>query len=187
MSDVDEPTPVDAEVEGAEPSAEPAETVMPDAPADAPAAAAPTEISEEAIVALIAERDDYLDQLQRMKAEFANARRRSEEQAANLRKQAAADLVSKLLPVLDSAQAALDQGVDEVRPISDALFEVLTSQGLSVLDPVGQAFDPEQHEAVLFETAEEPGEHEQEVVETMRLGYVWNERVLRAAMVKVRG
>lgn len=142
-------------------------------------------ISEEAVVALIAERDEYVEALQRLKAEFANARRRADEQASSVRKQAAADLVTKLLPVLDSAEAALGQGVEEVRPLSDALFDALASQGLTRLDPVGDAFDPEQHEAVLFESDDDGGE--QVVVETMRLGYVWNERVLRAAMVKVRG
>ena len=86
---------------------------------------------------------------------------------------------------VDSAEAALGQGVEEVRPLSDALFDALASQGLTRLDPVGDAFDPEQHEAVLFESDDDGGE--QVVVETMRLGYVWNERVLRAAMVKVRG
>ena len=153
------------------------------APAAAATDGAMVEMTEEAVVALIAERDEYLEALQRLKAEFANARRRSDEQASSQRQQAAADLVGRLLPVLDSAQAALNQGVEEVRPLSEALLEVLTSQGLSELDPVGEPFDPEQHEAVMFES----GEGEQVVIETMRLGYVWNDRVLRAAMVKVRG
>ena len=152
-------------------------------PTEAVADGATVEMTEEAVVALIAERDEYLEALQRLKAEFANARRRSDEQASSQRQQAAADLAGRLLPVLDSAAAALNQGVEEVRPLSEALLEVLHSQGLAELDPVGEPFDPEQHEAVLFES----GEGEQVVVETMRLGYVWNDRVLRAAMVKVRG
>ena len=142
------------------------------------------EMTEEAIVALIAERDGYLDALQRLKAEFANARRRSEEQAAERRTQAAADLVEKILPVLDSCEAALGQGIDQVQPISDALFDVLIEQGLERLDPVGDPFDPELHEAVLYQ---EGDGGEQVVVETMRTGYRWNERILRAAMVKVQG
>ena len=185
----DEPTDVidaeataDATAEGQAAEGQAPET--PEVDGAAPAAEAATvEMTEEAVVALIAERDEYLEALQRLKAEFANARRRSDEQASSQRQQAAADLVGRLLPVLDSAQAALTQGVEEVRPLSEALLEVLTSQGLSELDPVGEPFDPEQHEAVLFES----GEGEQVVVETMRLGYVWNDRVLRAAMVKVRG
>ena len=144
---------------------------------------APDQISEEAVVALIAERDDYLDQLQRAKAEFANARRRSDERAEVQRAQAAASLVERLLPVLDSCEAALGQGIEEIRPVSDALFEVLSGQGLERVDAAGQLFDPELHEAVLYEE----GEGEQVVVETLRTGYRWNDRVLRAAMVKVQG
>lgn len=143
----------------------------------------PDQISEEAVVALIAERDDFLDQLQRAKAEFANARRRSDERAELQRAQAAASLVERLLPVLDSCEAALGQGIEEIRPVSDALFEVLSSQGLERVDAAGEPFDPELHEAVLYEE----GEGEQVVVETLRTGYRWNDRVLRAAMVKVQG
>ena len=178
----DEPTEViDADASDAELGPDTADeaTAAEDASGDAPT----VEMTEEAVVALIAERDEYLEALQRLKAEFDNARRRASEQASSQRQQAAADLVGRLLPVLDSAQAALNQGVEEVRPLNEALREVLTSQGLAELDPVGEPFDPEQHEAVLFES----GEGEQVVIETMRLGYVWNDRVLRAAMVKVRG
>jgi len=143
----------------------------------------PDQISEEAVVALIAERDDFLDQLQRAKAEFANARRRSDERAEMQRAQAAASLVERLLPVLDSCEAALGQGIEEIRPVSDALFEVLSSQGLERVDAAGEPFDPELHGAGLYEE----GEGEQVVVETLRTGYRWNDRVLRAAMVKVQG
>lgn len=141
------------------------------------------EISEEAVVALIAERDEYLDALQRLKADFANARRRTDEQAATQRGQAAADLVTRLLPILDSCEAALGQGIEEVRPISDALFDVLAGQGLTRVDAVGAPFDPEMHEAVMYEQ----GDGEQVVAEMLRTGYKLNERVLRAAMVKVQG
>ena len=154
------------------------ETAEPDAVSEGPET-----ITEEAVVALIAERDEYLDALQRLKAEFANARRRADEQAAARRAQAAADLVEKLLPVLDSCEAALAQGIEEVRPIGDALFDVLSGQGLERLDAVGEPFDPELHEAVIYEA----GEGEQVVIETLRTGYRWNDRVLRAAMVKVQG
>lgn len=141
------------------------------------------EISEDTVVALIAERDEYLDALQRLKADFANARRRSDEQAASRRLQAEADLIEKLLPVLDSCDAALGQGVEEIKPISDALLDVLATRGLRRVDPVGEPFDPEQHEAVLHEE----GEGSQVVTETLRTGYAFNDRVLRPAMVKVQG
>jgi molecular chaperone GrpE len=141
------------------------------------------DISEDSVVALIAERDDYLDQLQRSKAEFANARRRSDERLEVQRAQAAANLVERLLPVLDSCEIALGQGIEEIRPISDALFDVLSGQGLERVDAVGETFDPELHEAVVYEE----GEGEQVVIETMRTGYRWKDRVLRPPMVKVQG
>lgn len=141
------------------------------------------DITEEAVVALIAERDSYLDQLQRSKAEFANARRRADERLEAQRAQAAASLVEKLLPILDSCEAALGQGIEDVRPINDALFELLSSQGLERVDAVGELFDPEVHEAVMYEA----GEGEQTVIEILRAGYRWNDRVVRAAMVKVQG
>ncbi len=191
--------PDDPEASGnAEPAADAADAVTDEAlaalideqAAADQAAAAPGEsgldadqISEEAVVALIAERDDYLDQLQRAKAEFPNVRRRDGERAEAQRAQAAASLVERLLPVLDTCEAALGQGVEDIRPISDALFEVLAGQGLERVDAAGQPFDPELHEAVMYEE----GEGEQVVVETLRTGYRWNDRVLRAAMVKVQG
>lgn len=141
------------------------------------------QISEEAVVALIAERDDYLDQLQRAKAEFANARRRADERLAQQQAMAAAGLVEKLLPVLDSCEIALGQGVEEIRPIHDALLDVLANQGLERVQPAGEPFDPELHEAVMYEE----GDGEQVAIETLRTGYRWKDRVLRAAMVKVQG
>ncbi len=141
------------------------------------------DVSEEMVVSLIAERDEYLDALQRLKAEFSNARRRNEEQAATLRKQAAADLVDKLLPILDSCDAALGQGIDAVGPIASMLSDTLTAQGLSRLESTGKPFDPELHDAVMHED----GEGEPTVAETLRAGYLWNDKVIRPAMVKVQG
>ena len=142
-------------------------------------------MSDEAIVALIAERDEYLEALQRLKAEFANARRRDQERAMDQRSQAAAELVEKLLPVLDSCDAAVGQGVEQVVPVRDALFDALAGQGLARMDPAGEPFDPELHDAVMYEEGD--GSGNQTVIETLRTGYRWNERVLRAPMVKVQG
>lgn len=138
------------------------------------------------LAAMTAERDEYLGALQRLKAEFANARRRNDEAAARTRKQAAANLVEKLLPVLDSCDAALAQGVEEVRPIGAALFEVLAGQGLKRLEPADAPFDPECHDAVMHEQGDGTST-DQTVIETLRTGYIWNERVLRPAMVRVQG
>jgi molecular chaperone GrpE len=99
---------------------------------------------------------------------------------------AAESLVVKLLPVLDTADLALAHGAgEEVRQISVALSDVLQRQGLSRIDTVPAKFDPTVHDAVSHDPVEEEGEPE--VIEVMRAGYLWNGRVLRPAMVRVRG
>lgn len=135
------------------------------------------------LATVVAERDGYLDALQRLKAEFANHRRRNLEQATAQREQAAAGLVEKLLPVLDSLTAAIAHDPATITPINDSLLDTLRGQGLAELNPVGEAFDPEQHEAVLHEA----GDGGPMVIEVLRVGYAWNGRVIRPAMVKVRG
>lgn len=148
--------------------------------------AAGEETPVDPLVAVTAERDGYLDTLQRIKAEFDNHRRRVSEQAVQQREQAAASLVEKLLPVLDACEAALAHDAEAIRPIRDQLFEALSGQGLASATPTGEAFDPEQHEAVLHEEADEAS-NGPVVAEVLRTGYTWNGRVLRPAMVKVRG
>lgn len=136
------------------------------------------------LVAMTAERDGYIDALQRLKAEFDNHRRRNGELAVQQREQAAAGLVEKILPVLDACEAALVHEADAVKPINDQLLDALTGQGLTTMIPTGEAFDPEQHEAVMHE---EGDGGEPVVAEVLRTGYAWNGRVIRPAMVKVRG
>lgn len=130
-----------------------------------------------------AERDEYLDLLRRVQAEFENYKRRVEAQRIEQRAQAAAELVRELLPVLDACDAAVEHGQGEVEPIRAQLVLALEKQGLSVLNEPGVPFDPNVHEAVLHEE----GDGEAVVAEVMRPGYLWNDRVVRAAMVKVRG
>lgn len=131
-----------------------------------------------------AERDEYLDALQRLKAEFDNHRRRVDEQRAEVASQAAVNLVDRLLPVLDACEAAVVHDAEAAQPIADALVEALAKEGLEVIAPEGEAFDPNLHEAVIHEAGEESV---QTVTEVLRTGYAWNGRVVRAAMVKVRG
>ena len=93
-------------------------------------------------------------------------------------------LVEALLPVLDACEAAFSHGVDGVEPIWSSLIGSLAKQGLVALDLQGKPFDPTVAEAVLHE---EGDGGEPVVVEVLRTGYEWKGRVLRAAMVKVRG
>lgn len=130
-----------------------------------------------------AERDEYLDLVRRVQAEFENYKRRVEAQRGEQRAQAAADLIRELLPVLDACEAAVDQGHSDVEPVRDHLLLTLEKQGLVAVQDAGVPFDPNVHEAVLHEE----GDGDAEVIEVLRTGYLWNDRVVRAAMVKVRG
>lgn len=134
---------------------------------------------------LEAERDQYLDSLRRLQADFENYRKRVTRQQAEIYERANEALVVKLLPVLDTADLALAHASgDEVAQLRGSLLDVLGKSGLERIDPEGEPFDPTLHDAV----AHEPGDNgAQEVAEVLRAGYRWNGRVLRPAMVKVRG
>jgi molecular chaperone GrpE len=133
-----------------------------------------------------AERDDYLDTLRRNQADFENYRKRAAKQVADDATRAVESLVDKLLPVLDACEAAAQHGSDEVGPVHAALLGTLEKEGLERIDPVGESFDPNRHEAVMHEPAAE-GDTTTMVAAVMRAGYAWKGRVVRPAMVKVRG
>ena len=131
---------------------------------------------------LSAERDDYLDQLRRTKADFENYRKRVLRQQTEHVERAAEDLVEKLLPVLDTFDLALahEQGFEQVHA---SLMALLEKEGLERIDPEGKPFDPTESDAV----AHEDGDDGPVVAEVLRPGYRWKGRVLRPAMVRVRG
>ena len=135
-------------------------------------------------LAVAAERDEYRDALLRLKAEFDNYRKRAAREDVEIRERAATALVDKLLVVLDACDAAIGHGAADVEPIAKMLVELLERDGLERMAPEGSPFDPTHHEAVLHEAGDGG---ESVVVEVLRTGYVWKGRVLRPAMVKVRG
>jgi molecular chaperone GrpE len=136
------------------------------------------------MTALALERDDYRDALVRLQADFENYKKRMIKQQTDHLERAAGALVEKLLPVLDTADLALAHGSGEdVKQLAGTLSSALEREGLERIDPLGTPFDPTLHDAV----AHEPGEGGQEVVEVLRAGYRWKGKVLRPAMVKVRG
>jgi molecular chaperone GrpE len=144
------------------------------------------EEAEKAVVGdirqLARERDEYRELAQRIQADFENYKKRILKQQTEHLERAAETLVDKLLPVLDTFDLARahGEGLDRVHA---ALVEVLSKEGLERIDPVGEAFDPNEHDAV----AHEEGEGDATVSEVMRAGYRWKGRVLRPAMVKVKG
>jgi molecular chaperone GrpE len=137
-------------------------------------------------VALQHERDDYLDALRRLQADFENFKKRTLKLQTEHLERAAQALVEKLLPVLDAADLAIAHGAGEaVVQVAGLLMDTLVKEGLEGVDPKpGDPFDPTVHEAV----AHEPGDGgTQEVADLLRAGYRWKGALLRPAMVKVRG
>jgi len=132
----------------------------------------------------------YLNQLQRLQAEFANYKKRVEKERLELSDLFKSELVSSLLPVIDDFERMLDHTNDEnneflkgLKLIYQKLIDILEDQGLKSIKSVGQKFDPALHEAVITESNED-GEDEI-VAEEWRKGYLFNDRLLRPAQVKV--
>jgi molecular chaperone GrpE len=148
---------------------------------------AAVEVEEDFEMARLArERDDYLDALRRLQADFENYKKRMIRQQTDHLARAAESIVEKLLPVFDTADLAIAHGGgEEVKQVWTALFETMEREGLERIDPLNVAFDPTVHDAVAHVPGDGAGEPE--VIEVMRAGYRWKGRVLRPAMVKVRG
>ena len=151
------------------------------------------ELAREEIIALATEldatrreRDAYLDDVRRMKAEMENAKKRLERDRTRLVQSASEGLVRKLLPVLDNFDRALAAEGDirgGVRATREQLVSVLAEQGLDAVESDGEAFDPAVHEAVMGQPSEE---HEEDtVIQTLERGYTLNGRAIRAAKVIV--
>ena len=146
------------------------------------------EAADDEITRLRAERDEYLDHLRRMQADFDNYRKRMlRDQTAHLER-ASEGLIEQLLPVLDAFELAmLNAGSDAerlrkgVELVYSELLGVLEKQGLERIEAHGMPFDPVEHEAVIHVDDDgEPG-----VRDVVRTGYRLKGRVLRPAMVKV--
>jgi molecular chaperone GrpE len=132
------------------------------------------------------ERDQYLDALQRLKAEFENSRKRQERERVRILSMASERLVQELLPVLDNLDRALEAGGDireGVQATRDQLADVLGDEGLLPVASDGQVFDPNVHEAVMGQFSEE---HEEgTIIQTFQRGYVLNGKPIRTAKVVV--
>ncbi|HJU52037.1 MAG TPA: nucleotide exchange factor GrpE [Acidimicrobiia bacterium] len=138
------------------------------------------------------EADSYLDDLRRVAADFDNYRKRSQREMGGLVDRASERVVSALLPVLDSLDAALavetNSETEEklksgVRSTRDQLLDVLAKEGLEPIETFDMPFDPSLHEAV---TASGEGNGELIVTDEFRRGYRLKGRVLRASMVGVK-
>ena len=132
------------------------------------------------------ERDQYLDALRRLKAEFENSRKRQERERARILSMASERLVQELLPVLDNLDRALEAGGDireGVQATREQLAEVLAQEGLLPVASDGQPFDPNVHDAVMGQPSEE---HEDgTIIQTFQRGYLLNGKPIRPAKVVV--
>ncbi|HVB05716.1 MAG TPA: nucleotide exchange factor GrpE [Acidimicrobiales bacterium] len=145
-----------------------------------------------------AQRDEYLDALRRLQAEFDNYRKRTTRQQTELLGRAAESLIERFLPVLDALDLAITHGEDPestasglvqaLQQINSLGRDVLAKEGLERIDEAGVPFDPTVHDAVAHLPHEE-GEAAAGVTvdEVLRAGYQLKGRVLRPAMVRVRG
>lgn len=140
---------------------------------------------------LESELDELRDIHLRKLAEFDNFRKRTERERVEIKRHANEDLVRELLPVLDNFERALEHGSEAdsgafhegVEMIAKQLWDTLERQGVEIVDPMGQKFSPEFHEAVhrVEDDSMDPGT----IASVLAKGYLFNGRLVRPAMVGV--
>src|SRR4051812_41008952 len=163
---------------------------------DQPAPTAGPEVAADPAQVRIAElereRDEYLDHLRRLAADFDNYKKRQARLAEQQTAQAGARILRGLLPVLDDLERSLDAlskaGVDEtlrggVLLTARALREVLVREGLAEITPNGEVFDPREHEALMAQPTAEVAEGT--VLAVVQTGWRLGEQVIRPARVVV--
>jgi molecular chaperone GrpE len=136
---------------------------------------------------------DYWDQMMRLRAEIDNNRKRAERDVENAHKYALKSFVENLLPVIDSmemgqiaanADNATLESIREGSELTIGMFvQVLEKNGLEQVDPLGEKFDPERHQAISMVDADSAESNT--VVEVMQKGFLLNDRLVRPAMVVV--
>jgi molecular chaperone GrpE len=170
------------------PSAEPEVVIE---PAEAHPASGDVAALQERIAQLEKESADYKDQWMRAVADYKNFKRRADTERAELIRGASANLLMKLLPIMDDLERAMGSVTPDVaeskwyagfKLIPQKLSNVLESEGVNAIEALGQEFDPNLHEAVIYEEAEG---QEGKVTGDLQRGYKLREKVLRPSMVKV--
>ena len=143
---------------------------------------------------LVAEVEKYKDIALRAEAEMQNLRRRAERDVQNAHKYGIERLLQNLLPVLDSLEKAVevseaaasdddDPQLEGIRLCSKLFVDVLTREGVEALDPLGEPFDPNLHEALSM--IENPDLEPNSVMTVIQKGYRLNDRLVRPAKVMV--
>jgi len=124
---------------------------------------------------------NYLEDLQRLQAEFDNYRKRVDKEKQELYKFADEKLIISLLDILDDFELALKHNQDKgVEMIYSKLYSLLEKKGLKLIKAKGK-FNPEIHEALIQEQGSEGGI----ILEELQKGYTLNEKVIRPSKVKI--
>ena len=136
---------------------------------------------------------DYFDQIMRLRAEMENNRKRAERDVQNAHKYALKNFTEALLPIIDSMEMGMNAALAEnatlesIRQGSELtmnmFIQVLEKQGLTAVDPLGEKFDPEQHQAISM--VEDDKAESNTVINVMQKGFMLNDRLVRPAMVVV--
>ncbi|MCZ6487539.1 MAG: nucleotide exchange factor GrpE [Gammaproteobacteria bacterium] len=136
---------------------------------------------------------DYWDQIMRLKAEIENNQKRAARDIENAHKFVLRNFAESLLPIVDSMEmgqqvakaenANLETIVEGAQMTMDMFIQVLEKNGLQQLDPVGEKFDPEQHQAISMIEADDAESNT--VISVMQKGFLLNDRLVRPAMVVV--
>jgi molecular chaperone GrpE len=136
---------------------------------------------------------DYWDQIMRLKAEMENNRKRAGRDIENAHKFAIRNFAESLLPIVDSMEmgqqaaeadnASLSSIIEGTQLTMSMFVQVLEKHGLKQIDPVGEKFDPEQHQAISM--IEDENTESGNVTSVMQKGFLLNDRLVRPAMVVV--
>jgi len=136
---------------------------------------------------------DYWEQMMRLRAEIDNNRKRAERDLENAHKYALKNFVEELLPIIDSmemgqaAAVAENATLESIREGStmtmNMFIQALERNGLEQIDPLGEKFDPEKHQAISM--VEGANAESNSVIEVMQKGFSLNDRLVRPAMVVV--
>jgi molecular chaperone GrpE len=131
---------------------------------------------------------ELTDDLKKLQAEFENYKKRSDKECASFREYAKADLIKKMLPILDTFDIALkntnnhDDFVKGIELLYSQIYSLLKEEGLEYIDTKGKKFDPYLHEVMLCENSDK---EEESVLEEFQKGYKLKGAVLRHSKVKV--
>lgn len=132
--------------------------------------------------------EELTDTLQHLQAEFENYKKRVDKEKVEFVKYAKADLVGKLLPLLDAFEIAMNSTSDKenfvqgIEMVYSQLISALEAEGLRPIDTLGKKFDPFYHEVMLKQKSDK---EEGLILEELQKGYMFGDKILRHSKVKI--